>query len=64
MVFMRIKDFYLCSYYMQFLNHGKKVKGNIHNLIIQDHQIIRKHHMYFVNRLSSKKIYNFLIAQN
>ena len=40
-----------------------KVKENIHNLIIQDHHIIRKHHMYFLNRLSSKEIYNFLIAQ-
>ena len=33
------------------------------NLIIQDHHIMRKHHMYFRNRLSSKEIYNFLIAQ-
>ena len=40
-----------------------KVKENIHNLIIQDHHIIRKHHMDFLNRLSSKEIYNFLIAQ-
>ena len=40
-----------------------KVKENIHNLIIQGHHIIRKHHMYFLNRLSSKEIYNFLIAQ-
>ena len=40
-----------------------KVKENIHNLIIQDHHIIRKHHMHFLNRLSSKEIYNFLIAQ-
>ena len=40
-----------------------KVKENIHNLIIQDHHIIRKHHMCFRNRLSSKEIYNFLIAQ-
>ena len=39
------------------------VEENIHNLIIQDHHIIRKHHMYFLNRLSSKEIYNFLIAQ-
>ena len=46
---------------------GKKdlsdVKENIHNLIIQDHHIIRKHHIYFLNRLSNKEIYNFLIAQ-
>ena len=37
------------------------VKENIQNLIIQDHHI--KHHMYFLNRLSSKEIYNFLIDQ-
>ena len=62
---MRTKDFYLCSYYMQFLNHGKNnlsdVKENMHNLVIQDHHLIRKRHMYFLNRLSSKEIYNFLI---
>ena len=40
-----------------------KVKENIHNLIIQDDHIIRKHHMYFLDRLSSKEIYNFLIVQ-
>ena len=40
-----------------------KVKENIHNLIIQDHHTIIKHHMYFLDRLSSKEIYNFLIAQ-
>ena len=39
------------------------VKENIRNLVIQNHHIIRKHHMYFLNRLSSKEIYNFLIAQ-
>ena len=39
------------------------VKQDIHNLVIQDHHITRKHHMYFLNRLSSKDIYNFLIAQ-
>ena len=39
------------------------VKENIDNLIIQDHHIIRKHHIYFLNRLSSKEIYHFLIAQ-
>ena len=39
------------------------VKKNLHNLIIQDHHIMRTHHMYFLNRLSSKKIYNFLISQ-
>ena len=55
----------------QYINHIPKswkndlsdVKENIDNLVIQDHHIIRKHHMYFLNRFSSKKIYNFLIAQ-
>ena len=28
-------------------NYLSDVKGNIHNLVIQDHHIIRKHHMYF-----------------
>ena len=32
------------------------VKANINNLIIQVHS---KHHMYFLNRLSSKETYNF-----
>ena len=36
---------------------------NIHNLIFQDHHLLRKHHMYFLNRLSSKEIDNFLTAQ-
>ena len=40
-----------------------EVKENIHNLIIQDDHIIRKHHMYFLDRWSSKEIYNFLIVQ-
>ena len=44
-------------------NYLSDVKGNIHNLVIQDHHIIRKHHIYFLDRLSSKEIYNFLIAQ-
>ena len=44
-------------------NDLSDVKGNIHNLVIQDHHIIGKHHMYFLDRLSSKEIYNFLIAQ-
>ena len=44
-------------------NDLSDVKENIDNLVIQDHHIIRKHHMYFLNRLSSKEIYNFLIAQ-
>ena len=64
---MTIKDFYLCSYYMQFLNHGKNnlsdAKENIHSLVFQDYHLIRKHHMYFLERLISKKIYNFIISQ-
>ena len=36
---------------------------NIHNLVIHNHHLIRKHHMYFPNRLSSKEIYNFTISQ-
>ena len=43
-------------------NDLSHVKENIHNLVIQIHHIIRKHHMYFLNRLSSKEIYNFLIT--
>ena len=43
--------------------HLSNVKEKIHNLIIQDHRIIRQQHMYFLNRLSSKEIYNFLMAQ-
>ena len=39
------------------------IKENVHNVIIQDHHIIRKHLMHFLNRLSSKVIYNFLVAQ-
>ena len=39
------------------------VKENIHDLIIQDRHVIRKHHMYFLNMLSGKEILNFLIAQ-
>ena len=57
--------------YMQLLHAIPKswkenlsnVKENIHNLIIQDYHIIKKRHMYFLIRLSSKEIYNFLIAQ-
>ena len=47
---------------MQFLNLCN-VKENIHNLISQDHRVIGKHHIYFLNSLSSKEIYNFLIVQ-
>ena len=57
--------------YMQLLHAIPKswkenlsnVKENIRNLIIQDYHIIKKRHMYFLIRLSSKEIYNFLIAQ-
>ena len=52
---------------MQFVKHGKNdlcdVKENIHNLFFQVHHLIRKHHIYFLNRLSRKEIYNFLISQ-
>ena len=46
-----------------WINDLSDVKENIHNLIFQDHHLLRKHHMYFLNRLSSKKIYNFPITQ-
>ena len=39
------------------------VKQNVHSLIIQDHHIIRKHHMYFLNTLIRNEIHNLLIAQ-
>ena len=32
------------------------VRENVHNLILHDHHIIRKHDMYFLNRLCSKEI--------
>ena len=31
------------------------VNENIHNLAFQDHHLIRKRHIHFLNRLSSKK---------
>ena len=64
---MRIKDFYLCSYYMHFLNHGKTIflmLKKISTIWFQDHHLTGKHHMNFLNRLSSKEIHNFLISQN
>ena len=36
-------------------NDISEVKENIDNLVIQDHHIIRKHPMHFLNRLSSKE---------
>ena len=33
-------------------NYFSPVKENIHHLVIQDH-VIRKQHMYFLNRSSS-----------
>ena len=33
------------------------VRENIHNMVIHDHHIIGKHHIYFLNRLSSKENY-------
>ena len=44
-------------------NDLSDVKENIHDLIFQNHHLIRKHHIHFTNRLSSKEIYNVLIAQ-
>ena len=44
-------------------NNISKVKENIHNLVFQDHYLIRKYYIYFLNRVSSKGIYNFLISQ-
>ena len=35
------------------------VKENIGNLVIQNHHVTRKHHIYFPNRLSSKKNLQF-----
>ena len=44
-------------------NNHSDVKENIHNLVFQDHYLIRKHYMYFLNRLNSKEIYKFRISQ-
>ena len=41
-------------------NDLSDVVGNIHNIVFQEHHLIRKHYMYFIERLSSKEIYNFL----
>ena len=40
------------------------IKDSIHNLIIQDHHIIRKRNMYFLNRLRSKEIFLLLKKKN
>ena len=47
----------------QKLKNDLSDKENIHDLIFQNHHLIRKHHIHFTNRLSSKEIYNVLIAQ-
>ena len=39
------------------------VKGTIDNFITQYHHLVRKHHIYFLNRKSSKKSYNILISK-
>ena len=44
-------------------NNISNVKENIHNLVFQDHYLIRKYYIYFLNRVSSKGICNFLISQ-
>ena len=58
---MRTK-YFLRKYYRQFLNHGKTIFLMLKNLVFQDHHLIRKHRMYFLNKSSSKEIYNFLIS--
>ena len=64
---MRAKDFLFRQLLHAIPKSWKKylsdVRDNIHNLIIQHHHIIRKHHMSFLNRLNSKEICNFLSAQ-
>ena len=40
--FHEYKNFYLCSYYIQFINQGKTIFLVIHNLVLQDHHLIRK----------------------
>ena len=64
---MRTKDFLFRQLLHAIPKSWKKdlsdVRDNIHNLVIQHHHIIRKHHMCFLDRLSSKEIYNFLSAQ-
>ena len=39
------------------------VVENIHNIVFQEHHLIRKHYLCFLKRLSSKEINNFLIFQ-
>ena len=39
------------------------VKETIDNFITQYHHLVRKHHIYFLNRKSSKKSYNILISK-
>ena len=45
-------------------NHLSNVKDNTHNLVFHEHHLIRKHHLYFLNALSNKEIYNFHITKN
>ena len=44
-------------------NDLSDVKENINNLVFHDHHLIKKHHICFLNRLSSNEICNFLISQ-
>ena len=44
-------------------NDLSDVKENINNVVFQEYHLIRKHYIYFLNRLSSKKIYNFFISK-
>ena len=39
------------------------VVENIHNIVFQEHHLIRKHYLCFLKRLSSKEINTFLIFQ-
>ena len=56
---MRTKDF-LRKYYRQFLNHEKTIFLMLKNLVFQDHHLIRKHHMYFLNNSVARKFTIFL----
>ena len=53
-------------FFTQILQAIPKSRKNdlliLKNLVFQDYHLIRKHHMYFLNKSSSKEIYNFLIS--
>ena len=58
---MKIKYFYLCKYYMQLLKHRKRIFLLLKRL--STISVVRKHHIGFLNRISSKTIYNILISK-